>query len=149
MKKLLFPILFIYFSVLEAIALPVEAVIVEVKKSISLSKKDPVYRHFFINGGTNLGLAKGNLVNVIRRVPVHDPLLNKSIGDLTIKVGELEIIHSEAGISVGRVSFQESPEDRPLLEFEAIMVGDRIDLKTLKTAGDEIETKSETAVAKK
>ncbi len=109
-----------------------EAVVIEVRKNIGLSKADKIYKNFFINGGSNVGLVKGSKVDVLRRVPVHDPLKNSSIGDIRVKVGELEIIHSDPKISVARMLSQESPDNRPLLEYEAVMVGDRLDLASVR-----------------
>lgn len=130
MKKIHLPILFLLFSVLEVQvqAADGEAVVIEVKKNIQLSKNEKVYKNFFINGGENLGLKKGHIVDVLRRVPFHDPLKNISVGDIRVKVGELEIIHADGQLSVARQIGLEDPENRPVLDYEAVMVGDRLDL---------------------
>lgn len=109
-----------------------EAVIIEVRKNLPMSKQEKIYRNYFINGGTQLGLNKGSTVEVLRRLPVHDPLKNSAIGDLRVKVGQLEIIHADTRISVGRLVSMESPDDRPILDYEALMIGDRLDLSTIK-----------------
>ena len=130
MRKIHLPILFLLFSVLEVQvqAADGEAVVIEVKKNIQLSKNDKIFKNFFINGGENLGLKKGYRVDVLRRVPFHDPLKNISVGDIRVKVGELEIIHADRLLSVARQISLENPEDRPVLDYEAVMVGDRLDL---------------------
>ncbi|MCB9073238.1 MAG: hypothetical protein H6623_06420 [Bdellovibrionaceae bacterium] len=133
MKTLGLYVLFILFSVVEVRA-DVEAVVIEVRKNTALSKKEKIYKNYFINGGKNLGLKKGLLVDALRRLPVHDPLKNTSIGDLRIKVGTLEIIYSEEKISVGRIVSFESMDERPILDYEAIMIGDRLDLSTIRSA---------------
>ncbi|MCC6137445.1 MAG: hypothetical protein IT287_02345 [Bdellovibrionaceae bacterium] len=136
MSKFGFYFLFVFFSVVEVRAQvdAVEAVVIEVRKNTSLSKKEKVFKNFFINGGQNLGLQAGMHVDVSRRLPVHDPLKNASIGDLRVKVGTLEIIHSEGKISVARLVSYDSMEKRPLLDYEAVMVGDRLDLASLRAA---------------
>jgi len=133
MKKLGVFFLFMIFSTIEVHAAE-EAVVIEVRKNVQMSKNDKVYKNYFINGGTLLGLKKGSMVDVLRRVPVHDPLKNTAIGDLHIKVAKLEIIHADPKISVARLVSVESPENRPLLEYEAVMVGDRLDLGTIQGA---------------
>lgn len=125
--------LFMFFSIIEVRA-DSEAVVIEVRKNTSLSKKDKIYKNFFINGGENFGLKPGLHVDVMRRLPVHDPLKNASIGDFRVKVGTVEIIHSEDKISVARLVSYDSMEKRPLLDYEAIMVGDRLDLASLRMA---------------
>jgi hypothetical protein len=135
MKMIKLPLLFFLFSGLEVQvqAAEKEAVVIEVRKTISMSKNDKVYKNFFINGGGNLGLKKGVIVDVLRRLPMHDPLKNISVGDLRIKVGEIEIIHNDDFLSVAKLVSQESPENRPVLDYEAVMVGDRLDLSSIKT----------------
>ncbi len=127
-------VLFLLFSVLEVQvqAAESEAVVIEVRKTISMSKNDKVYKNYFINGGELLGLKKGTIVDVLRRLPLHDPIKNISIGDLRVKVGEIEIIHSDSLLSVARLISQDSPENRPVLDYEAVMVGDRLDLASVR-----------------
>ncbi len=134
MKRIQLPILFLLFSVLEVQvqAADGEAVVIEVKKNIQLSKNEKVFKNFFINGGENLGLKKGHIVDVLRRVPFHDPLKNISVGDIRVKVAELEIIHADGLLSVARQIRMEDPESRPVLDYEAVMVGDRLDLATAR-----------------
>lgn len=148
MKRINFTLLFLFFSVIEVQvqAAESEAVIIEVRKNISLSKNDKVYKNFYINGGENFGLKKGNIVDVLRRVPFHDPLKNISVGDIRIKVGELEIIHSERNLSVAKLISQESSENRPVLDYEAVMVGDRLDLVSIR-APKKMETPDVNAAA--
>ena len=131
MKKAGFYILFMMFSTMEVSIAAEEAVVIEVRKNIQMSKGDKIYKNYFINGGSALGLVKGKRVDVIRRLPVHDPIKNSSIGDLFVKVGSIEIIHSDKKISVARPLSFEKPEDRPILEYETVMIGDRLDLQSI------------------
>lgn len=128
-------VLFLLCSVMEVQvqAAETEAVVIEVRKTISMSKNDKVYKNYFINGGELLGLKKGTIVDVLRRLPLHDPIKNISIGDLRVKVGEIEIIHADTLLSVARLISQDSPENRPVLDYEAVMVGDRLDLASVRT----------------
>lgn len=134
MNKSLFTLIFVLCSIIEVQVKADEAIVIEVKKNVALSKYDKVYRHYFIKGGANQGLMKGSLVDVVRRVAVHDPLSNSSIGDIRVKVAELEIIHSDPTISVAKIVSFETPENRPVVDIEAVMVGDRLDLATIKAA---------------
>jgi hypothetical protein len=136
MKRIHLPILFLLFSVIEVQvqAADKEAVIIEVRKTIPMTKAEKVFKHYFINGGENLGLKKGSTIDVLRRIPFHDPIKNVSVGDIRVKVGEIEIIHSEATLSVARQTTLENPETRPVLDYEAVMVGDRLDLGTIRDA---------------
>ncbi|MBY0314725.1 MAG: hypothetical protein K2Q26_04355 [Bdellovibrionales bacterium] len=133
MNKSVILMIFVMTSIIEVqVKAATEAVIIEVRKNLPLSKQDKSYRQYFINGGTAMGLQKGSTVEVLRRLPVHDPLKNASVGDLKVKVGELEIIHADGRLSVARELSMETPEQRPLLDYEAFMVGDRLDLGSIK-----------------
>ena len=102
--------------------------IFQVRKSIPLSDNEPVYRDFYVSSGDESGIRVGMIIPVKRRVPVHDPVFNKLAGDLYISVGELEIIHVGNGLSVGRMINATMDKERPILDFEGFMVGDRIDI---------------------
>ncbi len=134
MKKINLPLLFFLFSGLEVQvqAAEKEAVVIEVRKNIALSKNDKVYKNFFINGGGKLGLTKGTVVDVLRRLPMHDPIKNISVGDLRVKVGELEIVQGDEYLSVAKLVSSENPENRAVLDYDAVMVGDRLDLSSLR-----------------
>lgn len=134
MKRISLPFLFLISSIIEVHvqAADREAVVIEVRKNVSLAKSEKVYKNYFINGGENLGLKKGIRVDVLRRLPLHDPLKNISVGDLRVKVAEMEIIHSEGSLSVAKLISQETNETRPLLDYDAVMIGDRLDLTSLR-----------------
>ena len=69
-----------------------------------------------------------------RRHSLYDPYLNKSPGDLVVLVGQLRIIHVQDDMSVARLENIEGRQSLPTIEFDAIMVGDKVDLNTAKMA---------------
>lgn len=109
-----------------------EAVIIEVRKKLKLHDMERVYADYFIRGGTKLGLNKGVLVSVMRRVPVHDPFENASVGDFKVKVADIEIIESDSNKSIGRLVEIDRRNARPMLTYDAIMIGDRLDLDSMR-----------------
>ena len=109
-----------------------EAVVIEVRKKVKLHDLERVYADYYIKGGRSLGLEKGVLVSVVRRLPVHDPFDNASVGDFKVKVADVEIIHADADKSIGRLVEIDRREARPMLTFDAIMIGDRLDLDSLR-----------------
>lgn len=121
-----------------------EAVIIEVRKKLKLHESERVYPDFFIVGGTKLGLDKGVTVSVVRRVPVHDPLKNASIGDFKVKVADIEIIESDLEKSIGRLVEIDRREARPMLTYDAVMIGDKLDLDTLRNRSSQKETAEST-----
>ncbi len=102
-------------------------VIFDLRKSLPLEPDEPVYHDFYINAGTEAGFKKGMYVTVYRLVPIHDPLHNRQQGELQIEVAKLRVIHVARNLSVARLHSLLPDEERPALEFEAVMIGDRID----------------------
>ena len=109
-----------------------DATVIEVRKKVKLHDTERVYADYFIRGGAKLGLSKGVLVSVVRRVPVHDPFENASVGDFFVKVADIEIIHVDARKSIGRLVEIDRRQARPMLTYDAIMIGDRLDLTSMR-----------------
>ncbi len=131
MKKIFMSLVLLTFTQ-SVFATPEEAVIIEVRKKVKLHDMERVYADYFIKGGANLGLTKGTLVSVNRRVPVHDPFDNKSVGDFYVKVADIEIIQSDSEKSIGRLIEIDRREARPMLTYDAVMIGDRLDLTSMR-----------------
>lgn len=104
--------------------------IFDVRKNLPLSDQDPVFRDFYINGGSESGLSPGMVLTVQRRLPLYDSYQNRSAGDLQLKVAKVKIIHTQKGLAVARLHAEFTRDSAPLLEDNFIMVGDRLDLSS-------------------
>lgn len=105
-----------------------ELTIFDVRRTLPMSDDEKVLRDFYINGGSEQGLANGMVITVQRRLPLYDTYLNRSAGDLDLKVAKIKIIHVQKGLAVARLHSEFTRENAPLLEDNYIMVGDRLDL---------------------
>ena len=105
--------------------------IFDVRISLPLEPEEEAYHDFYINAGPEAGFKKGMFVTVVRLVPVHDPVQNKQQATLTVDVARLQVIHVERNITVARLDSEFTDEERPTLEFESVMIGDRIDPASL------------------
>ena len=105
--------------------------IFDVRKTLPLDPSEPVFHDYYLNAGPEAGLKKGMFVSVVRRTPIHDPVQNKAQGTLSVEVAKLQIIHTERNISVGRMVTSFGSADRPVMDFEGIMIGDILDLTTI------------------
>lgn len=101
--------------------------IFDMRKSLPLDDEHHATRDFYINAGIEAGFKKGMFISVVRLIPVHDPVQNKQQAVLSVPVGQLKIIQVEKNITVARVVFELDDDERPTLEFEGIMIGDRVD----------------------
>ena len=106
-------------------------VIFDVRRSLPLEPDEEVTKDFYINAGPEAGFKKGVYISVVRPVPVHDPIKNMQQATLNIPVGKLKVIDVQRGITVARLEMELTDDERPTLEFEGIMVGDRIELGSM------------------
>lgn len=122
--------LLIVSLIIAAPAAQAELTIFDVRKNLPMSDTDKVYRDFYVNGGTESGIAVGMIITVQRRMPLYDTYQNRSAGDLDLKVAKIKIIHVQKGLSVARIHSEYNRDNSPLLEDNFVMVGDRLDLAT-------------------
>jgi hypothetical protein len=108
--------------------------IFDVRKSLPMEPTEKPYHDFYINAGSEAGFKRGQYLPIRRSLPVHDPIQNKQQAVLTVPVGSLLVIHVDRGLTVARLVQELGNEDRPTLEFEAIMIGDHVDVKGITTS---------------
>lgn len=108
-----------------------EITVFDVRKTFPLTEGEEVYKDFYINGGSELGLRPGMVITVKRRVTLYDVFQNKSPGDVFVSVGKLKLIQVQNGVSVAREHEMISRENSPVLDYDFIMVGDKLDLDTI------------------
>lgn len=106
--------------------------IFEVRKNLKLSNDEPDFKDYYIGAGNKNGLKKGMVVDVIRKMPLHDNLINQSQGDLVMTIAQVKLIHVQGNISVARLFKGSSATERPVANFRSIMVGDEINLKSAR-----------------
>ena len=115
--------------------------IFDVRRSLPLEPEEPVFHDFYINAGPEAGFKKGQYITAVRPVPIQDPVLNKQQAILDVTVGYLQVIQVQRGITVARLFGELLDEERPALEFESVMIGDRIDLSSLTTKAPKVKSK--------
>jgi len=102
--------------------------IIESRRNIPLTDQEPKFMDYYINAGSANGLKKDQIVKVFRRLPVRNAQGTEDFGSFQIPVGELRIIYTDARTAVAREHKVYGREELPLLESQAIMIGDLIDL---------------------
>lgn len=104
-----------------------EISVIDVKRNITLSDADVIYKDFYLNAGDSSALRKNMIVNVKRKINVKDAS-TKSIGDIETLVGQIKVIHVGGKVSVAREHRLVPRDEEPVLEQIGIMSGDRIDM---------------------
>lgn len=107
--------------------------IFDAKRQLSLNPGEIKPKDFYINAGTESGLKPNVIVTVSRRQSLYDPYQNKAAGDILVPVAEIRILYSQDGLSVARLEKMFDRGFLPALEFDGIMVGDRLDLSSAKS----------------
>ncbi len=121
--------------------------IFDVRKSLPMEPTDPTFHDFYINAGVEVGFKKGQYLPVSRALPVHDPVQNKQQGILTVPVGKVLVIHVERNMAVARLASELGDDERPTLEYEAIMIGDLVDMRGISTEAPKSSKKKKKTAA--
>ena len=101
--------------------------VVDVRRNITLSDDEPVFKDFYLSAGEGSALRRNMVVRVKRKVSVKEAP-TKTLGDFDAEVGYLKIIQVGNKVSVAR-EFKLTPRDEhPMLQQIGIMSGDRIDM---------------------
>ena len=126
MKPLIIFILFTFiFATINSFGQEIS--VVDVKRNITLSDGDNVYRDYYINAGDGSALRKNMVVTVKRKINIRDAG-TKAVGDFDAVVGQLKVIQVGNKVSVAR-EFKLLPRDEaPMLDQVGIMTGDKVDL---------------------
>ncbi len=119
--------------------------IFEVHKSLPMENNEVAYKDYYINAGNESGLKKGMYLTVVRNSAIQDPAKNVTQGSLKIPVAKLQIIQVDKRISVGRLFNQTSNDERATVEFEAVMVGDVLDMESASMEAPIIKAKRKAA----
>lgn len=114
---------------ISSVSLAQDLNIVDVRRNITLSDEDVVYKDFYINGSEAEGLKKNLIVTAVRKIQIRDANGSQSYGDIQVPVGQLRVIATYGRISVAREYKLLSREELPMLEQTGLMNGDKIDLK--------------------
>lgn len=103
--------------------------VVDVRRNITLSEDDTVYKDFYINVTPGSGLKKNLVVTAVRKLNIRDASGANAVGEIQVPVGQLKIIAVYDKVAVAREYTLLSRDELPMLEQIGIMTGDRIDTK--------------------
>ena len=105
-----------------------EVTVFDVRKNFPMKNGQKTYQDYYLNGGTEVGIKKGMVITVTRRRALYDAYQNRSPGNLRVPVGKLKVIQVQNGMSVARLHSNFSRANLPVLEYDFILVGDKMDI---------------------
>lgn len=104
--------------------------VIDVRRNITLSDIEPVYKDFYINSGSsNSQFKKGQTLTAHRKIMVRDASGSTQVGEMRVPVGELKVISVFEKVTVAREVKLFDRQDLPMLEQNAIMTGDDVEIK--------------------
>ncbi|MFS4458340.1 hypothetical protein [Bdellovibrio sp. HCB2-146] len=106
-----------------------ELAVIDVRRNITLSEEDTVYKDFYLGGAGASGLKKNMVVTAVRKLNIRDASGANAFGEIQVPVGQLKIIAVYDNIAVAREFTLLSRDELPMLEQIGIMTGDRIETK--------------------
>lgn len=122
-------IIAVLFAFTASMAFAKDYVIYSIAQDIPMgTPNETIRKNFYIDMGKNQGIRKDSVLDVYRVVSVLDPYGGKKRFNHKIKVGELKILHSEETTSIGVLNKMEDPEETPVLEVNALMIGDLVNV---------------------
>ena len=122
------PVLFmVTLAFTASMAIAKDYVIYSISQDIPMGfEKEVLRKNFYIDMGKSQGVSKGAILDVFRVISVLDPYESKKRYNHKIKIGEVKVLHSEEGSSIGVLNKIESEEDTPLFEVGKLMIGDMV-----------------------
>jgi hypothetical protein len=122
------PVLFmVTLAFTASMAIAKDYVIYSISQDIPMGfEKEVLRKNFYIDMGKSQGVSKGAILDVFRVISVLDPYESKKRFNHKIKIGEVKVLHSEEGSSIGVLNKIESEEDTPLFEVGKLMIGDMV-----------------------
>lgn len=100
----------------------------DLKQTVPLNNKQKVFRDYYVNLGSDQGAKAGSILAVYRRQGVVDYYRNTLHEDLLVPVAHMKIIQAGKTMSVARLASITPSKQIPVVEFNSVMMGDRVEL---------------------
>lgn len=130
MKKALQICLFVSFIMMATAVLAKDYIIYSIVQGIPMgNEKEEVKKNYYVNLGIKQGVTKGNVLDVYRIISRLDPYKTKKRYNYKVKIGELQVIHTEENTAITQLKSLEDENYTPLFEIENFMIGDKVGVK--------------------
>lgn len=110
-----------------------KGVILQVSRKLRMSNSEPLPpREYFVNVGREHGVKDGDILEVIRSVPIIDTVAGGDLMFMRVSLGQLKLSQVGEAVSSGRAHQERQPADLPPLEYSSFMLGDEVELAAQK-----------------
>lgn len=92
-------------------------------------ENEVIKKNYYVNIGKQQGVDSGTHLDVFRIVSRLDPYENKKRFNFKVKIGELEVLHTEENSAIGVLKSINDDKKSPLFEIGQFMIGDQVGVK--------------------
>ncbi len=92
-------------------------------------EQEVINKNFYVNIGSQQGVTEGTTLDVFRTISRRDPYKRKSRYKYKIKIGELEVLHSEKDTAIATLKALNAGKDLKVYDVGSFMVGDKVNVK--------------------
>jgi hypothetical protein len=92
-------------------------------------EQEVVNKNFYVNIGSKQGVSEGTTLDVFRTISRLDPYKRKQRYKYKIKIGELEVLHSENDTAIATLKESNVGKDLKVYDIGSFMVGDKVNVK--------------------
>lgn len=101
----------------------------DVRRNIPLSDTAPIYRDYYLTGGSSSGLRANTVVTAYRKLALRDAGGSQVLGEINVPVAQLRVLFVNDKVAVARELKAADRERVPMLEQPWVLVGDLIETK--------------------
>lgn len=83
-------------------------------------------KNYYVNIGANQGVKSGTTLDVFRIISKSNPYDNLKRVNYKVKIGELEVLHSDDDAAIGSLKEIKLGVKDPLFEIRGFMIGDTV-----------------------
>lgn len=88
-----------------------------------------VNKNFYVNIGSEQGLDSGTTLDVYRTISRLDPYETKQRYNYKVKIGELEVLHTEKDTAIATLKDTYVGKDLKVYDIGGFMIGDKVNVK--------------------
>ena len=105
-------------------------VIYSISQDISMGfENEDIKKNFYVDIGESQGVEEGSVLNVYRNISRQDSYETKKRYSHQVKIGELEVLHTEENSSIGLLKELRLGKKDPYFEISNFMIGDKVEVK--------------------
>lgn len=92
-------------------------------------QNETINKNFYVNIGSEQGVDSGTTLDVYRTISRLDPYETKQRYQYKVKIGELEVLHTEKDTAIAALKDINIGKDAKVYDIGSFMIGDKVNVK--------------------